>query len=167
VKAGGCDPSLTGTGVANLDGDAFTVRSKLTGDNRLVDIYARVAAALGGAHLVAVEDLPAHAQSAGLTGLAAGVVRLALLHNATPYVTVPPATLKVYATGKGNATKPDMRMELFRRTELDIRDDNQVDAIWLRYLALDMLGEPAIKLPQTHRRALDKVAEIGTVLVAP
>jgi Holliday junction resolvasome RuvABC endonuclease subunit len=164
VRAGGADPSLTGTGIATADGTAFTVRSRLTGDNRLTDIDMAVRSNLGGLHLVCMEDLPTHAHGAGLTGLASGVVRLALLQMGVPYIAVVPSSLKVYATGKGTCTKADMRMELFRRTELDVRDDNQVDAIWLRHLALDLLGEPEIKLPQTHRRALDKVGEIGTVL---
>ena len=166
MKAGGVDPSLTGTGIARADGSSFTVRSKLTGDLRLLDIHEAMHSNLGGLSLVCIEDLPSHATGAGLTGLASGVVRLALLSMSVPYVAVTPASLKTYATGRGNATKADMRMELFRRTELDVRDDNQVDAIWLRHLALDLLGEPELRLPQTHRRALDKVGETGSVLAA-
>jgi len=66
--------------------------------------------------------------------------------------------LKRYATGKGNATKADMRMALFQRAGLDVRDDNAVDAWWLRAMALDHYGHPLVAMPQTHRQALEKVA---------
>lgn len=71
---------------------------------------------------------------------------------------VPPSTLKRYATGKGTAPKSDMRMALYKRSGIDVPDDNQVDATWLRQMGLAHLGDPdAVPLPQTHLAALDKV----------
>jgi Holliday junction resolvasome RuvABC endonuclease subunit len=162
VKAIGIDPSMTATGIAAHDGALSTVRTKATGDARLTEIRNAVTAVLlpsgvqvGG--LVAVEDLPTHAHGAGITGMVQGVVRLALLSFGAPYVVVPPATLKKYATGKGNATKADMRMALYQRADLDVRDDNQVDAWWLRALALDLLGVPEVRVPAAQRAALTKL----------
>lgn len=161
----GIDPSLTGTGIAWADDGTATCTG--VGDQRLWVIYRSVhrlasgideLAGYGGPfEFAVVEDLPTHGQGAGKTGMAQGVVRLALLHACVPYRLVAPATLKTYATGKGNATKPDLRMALYQRTGIDLRDDNQVDAWWLRALGLDLLGEPVVELPQTHRRALAKV----------
>lgn len=153
----GVDPSLTGTGLA-WDDQLQTVHGP-DGDQRLVHIYGQVRWACGSAlaTLAVVEDLPTHAKGAGFTGMAQGVIRLALLDMDVPYVLVPAATLKKYATGRGNATKADMRVELFKRTGLDVRDDNQVDAWWLRALGLDLHGEPLLTLPQTHRAALAAV----------
>lgn len=152
----GIDPSLTATGVATGQ-DTYTVKSKRDGDARLLDLYLRVFDWAVRADFAAVEDLPTHAQGAGKTGMAQGVVRLALLNCDTEFVVVPPACLKKYATGKGNATKPDMRMALYQRMGLDLRDDNQVDAWWLRAMLCDALGEPVVQLPKTHRDTLAKV----------
>ena len=67
-------------------------------------------------------------------------------------------TLKKFATGNGAAKKPDLRMALYRRAGVDVADDNQVDAWWLRQAGLQHLGDPdAVPLPQTHLSALDKV----------
>ena len=71
---------------------------------------------------------------------------------------VTPSTLKKFATGRGNATKPDMRMALYQRAGVDCRDDNQVDAWWLRQLGLHIIEDPdRIPLPLTHTTALAKV----------
>lgn len=48
---------------------------------------------------------------------------------------------------------------LYKRSGIDVPDDNQVDATWLRQMGLAHLGDPdAVPLPQTHLSALDKVA---------
>lgn len=154
MTAIGIDPSLDGTGLAHGD-ELLTVHG--TGDERLQLIYRAVVAATRGARLAVVEDLPTHGMGAGKTGMAQGVVRLALLHECLPYVLVPPATLKKYATGRGNATKPDMRVELLKRTGLDVRDDNQVDAWWLRALGMELSGEPLLTMPAVNRAALAKL----------
>lgn len=152
----GIDASLTATGIAYFDGTLTIGGSK--GDDRLTSIRDAVYDICDGARLAVVEDLPVHGHGAGKTGMAQGVVRLTLLDLCVEYVLVPAATLKVYATGRGNASKPDMRVELFKRTGLDLPDDNQVDAYWLRALGLDHLGRPEVDLPASHRRAFDKLA---------
>lgn len=163
----GLDPSLTGTGWAR-DGDvevAFgSISTKASDPCRLNSIFTAVeqrifSASVTGAEtkvdLAIVEDLPTHAHGAGLTGMAQGVVRLALQRHRVPYVVVPPASLKKYATGKGNATKADMRMALYQRTGMDVRDDNAVDAVWLRYLGLRYMLHPELEMPKAHLSVLD------------
>jgi Holliday junction resolvasome RuvABC endonuclease subunit len=161
----GLDLSLTATGVALPNGVTRTLATRAgDGDRRLSVIANTLYDLLSGseawntAEIVVIEDLPAHARAAGITGMVHGAVRVLLIEAAVPYALVPPASLKKYATGRGNATKADMRMALYQRAGLDLRDDNQVDAWWLRTMGLDALGAPVVPMPKTHRAALDKVA---------
>jgi hypothetical protein len=165
-KVVGLDLSITATGIADTDGHTRTVGgpSKL-GDQRLPVILDAVIDTLyeDGANswrhhpLFVIEDLPTHAHGAGVTALVHGAVRCHLQRTGDPYVLVPPASLKKYATGKGNAGKPDMAVALYKRTGLELGDDNQVDAWWLRAMGLDHLGHPAVDLPADQRAALDRI----------
>ena len=144
LKIVGIDPSLAATGICFPDESAVTVKDKgYTGDKRLVLLYASVRQAVEGADVVILEDLPANAMSAGLTGRSQGVVRLALQQLGVPYIAIPAATLKKAAVGKGNAKKAAMK-EVYQSEHntdarnLNANDDNQVDAFYLhqcgRYL---------------------------------
>lgn len=153
----GIDPSLTATGLADWDGTVETYGgdAKL-GDRRLSFLYNQVKFhCQPGVDMAVIEDLPANAKSAGLTGKAQGVVRLALIRADVPYVAISPAALKKFATGRGNATKSDMRMELYKRTGIDLPDDNQVDAWWLRAAGMQHLGEPVVDVPESRVAGLD------------
>jgi Holliday junction resolvasome RuvABC endonuclease subunit len=154
----GIDPSLTATGLA-YDGGQLTIRTDSDQPDglRLDILRATITGALHGARLAVVEDLPTHAHGAGRTGMAQGVIRLALYELDIPLLIVTPATLKKFATGKGNAGKADMRMALYQRAGLDLRDDNQVDAWWLRALGCHLIDIPLVELPKSHLVALDKV----------
>lgn len=156
----GIDPSLTATGICTDDG-WWTVYDPDGGDHRLWVIHIDVTMALTGhtpPRLVIMEDLPTHGKGAGKTGMAQGVIRLALQQQQVPYLTVTAATLKKFATGRGNAPKPDLRMELYKRAELDLADDNQVDAWWLHQIGLHLIGAgDRLTLPKTHLEALDKI----------
>jgi Holliday junction resolvasome RuvABC endonuclease subunit len=88
-----------------------------------------------------------------------GVVRLALAEY--PTVEIPPATLKKYATGKGNSPKPTMRMELYKRAGIDVSDDNAVDALWLLAAAMEATGSPLFPMPKVNVEALGKVVWPG------
>lgn len=160
----GIDASLTATAVADHDGvQVYGGEDSKLGDVRLSRIYDGITDHLrrvdSATTLVVMEDLPIHAKAAGVTGMAQGVVRLALTRHQMRPVLVAAATLKAYATGSGSASKPDMRMELYKRTGLDLADDNKVDAWWLRQAGLDIVDHPsAISLPKHHRSRLGKVS---------
>jgi Holliday junction resolvasome RuvABC endonuclease subunit len=154
----GIDPSLSGTGIATPDWMRTVGGAAKVGDRRLEIIFDAMLDVVGlNPVLVMIEDLPTHAPGAGKTGMSQGVVRLALVIGGIRYVKVTPAGLKKFATGSGIATKPDMRMEIFKRTGQDIRDDNQVDAWWLRQLGLQHLGECELGLPKKNLGALDAI----------
>lgn len=154
----GVDPSLTGTGICDVDGEMSVVRGPAElGDFRLQLIYDAV---LDVAHLAdhaIVEDLPTHAHGAGKTGMAQGVVRLALVQLHVPFTLVTAATLKKFATGRGDADKKQMRAALLEHTGMDVRNDNKVDAWWLRAVGLQRAGLLPFELPASHLGTLQKV----------
>lgn len=161
MKVLGVDASLTGTALCLPDGTLEKIKypKGVEGDGRLEVLYERTLQACVDTDpdRAIVEQLPQHMSAAGVTGMAQGVVRLALLHARVPYYLPPPATVKKFATGGGAAKKPDMRMALYQRTGLDVADDDKVDAWWLRALGMHLLGDPLLVLPAKHTENLAKL----------
>lgn len=170
----GLDISLTGTGLAdfNWDGGNATrvIRSTSNGKTvadqfiRLRDIVREVDELISfmGPHpaLVVIEGPSYGSRGAGTwdrAGLWWLVVCL-ILDRRYPLAVVPPAVLKKYATGRGNADKTAMAVALQKRADLELGDDNRVDAWWLGAMGRDHLGHPPVDLPKAQREALAKVA---------
>jgi Holliday junction resolvasome RuvABC endonuclease subunit len=167
LRIGGLDLSITATGIADANGNLSTHGgdAKL-GDKRLLVIQTAIAYMADDVDVMMIEDLPRGGMGGATTGMVQGVARCLLVRLGVPYILVPPSTLKVYATSKGNATKADMRMSLYQRFGIDERDDNRADAWWLRALGHDLYRQPLAQtngstmLPQSHRRALDKIDSV-------
>lgn len=138
----GIDPSLASTGVAFGDGSLAALKQKPSdGDRRLSNIRRGVWAAVEGCDLVIMEDLPRNAMGAGVTGMVQGVIRELLQDMEIPYVTVTPATLKKFATGKGNAKKPELRAAWREYSTVDVANNDMVDAAWLREIGLYLTSQ--------------------------
>lgn len=145
----GLDLSLTSTGICHWNGDTSVVRSKLEGDARLLDLGSAIKEAIHLADYAVLEDLPTHARSAGLTGRVQGVARWHLQGAKVPYVAIPPATLKKFATGRGNADKAAMAAAMEAEgydvsgelCYLEPLTDDEVDAWWLREAGKYLVGE--------------------------
>lgn len=147
MRVVGIDPSLSATGVADDHGQLHVLKQKpADGDQRLVNIREGVARFTLHADLIVMEDLPRNAMAAGVTGMVQGVIREYLQQHSIPYVTITPATLKKFASGKGNAQKPQMRAAWLSYSGDDVADDNKVDAAWLRVIGLHLAGQ----LPANH-----------------
>jgi hypothetical protein len=167
LKIAGLDLSITATGICDVNGVTSTHGgdAKL-GDRRLCKIRSAVESVVLGADVVMIEDLPRGGMGGATTGMVQGVARELLTGLGIPYILIIPSKLKVYATSKGTATKSDMRMSLFQRFGIDERDDNRADAWWLRALGSDLYEQPLtqangnVYLPQSHRRALDKLVKV-------
>lgn len=169
ATACGLDLSLAATGAAWPDGHVTTIETRpgvpVVERWRHIrsSILTRLAMFVDWYPVVVIEDLVLHTPAATDLGMLHGVIRVALddlvlAGEIAGVVLIPPASLKKYATGRGNATKADMRVELFKRGTVDLRDDNAVDAWWLRHMALDRYANPVLKMPDSHRAALTAVA---------
>lgn len=166
----GLDLSLTSTGVARIDGSDATVArvvskpaaSTLAARSaRLRSIAAKVTGMCAGAGLVVVEG-PAYASKSGAAHDRAGywwLVVAELTATGVPVVEVPPATLKVFATGRGNAGKDDVLTAVVRRyPHVEFAGNDEADALVLAAMGCRLLGAPLeASLPQTHLRAMEKV----------
>jgi Holliday junction resolvasome RuvABC endonuclease subunit len=153
----GLDLSLTATGVANGRTTWTIDPGALRGPARLDLIARKVRDAAQDARLVAIEGY-AFGRPHGMAALGelGGVIRWMLWNLGIPYAEVPPASLKRYATGKGNAPKQDVLAAAIRRGGdlFDGSDDNRADAWWLRAMAMDNYGSPVVTVPAEHRKAL-------------
>lgn len=140
----GVDLSLTATGLCPADGsEPYAIAVKSRGVQRLIelrDTVLRVADGSWRADLIVIEGYSlgttrqaSHAHALGELG---GVVRVALHENALTWVDVPPASLKKFATGKGNANKVAMATAATRAGYDGPDDDNAIDAWWLRQMGL-------------------------------
>ena len=108
----GLDLSLTSSGVASSLGWTDTIRpKKILGLDRLRMIVDAVRTYTSGYDLVVIEGpsfghsgFRQHEELVALRWMVRDVVD----RQQVPFAIVPPATLKLYATGRGNATKNDM-----------------------------------------------------------
>lgn len=135
----GLDLSLTATGICNQNGNPFVFKSKKRGIDRLCDIRTAVASAVCApvATLVVLEGYSyASGHQAHQLGELGGVIRHYLYTEQFRYVDIAPATLKKFATGKGNANKSAMGLAAARNGYDGPGDDNAIDAWWLRQLGL-------------------------------
>lgn len=155
------DLGLGTIGVAHHDGTTHQITSRQTGPRRLAELRdaIRICTEEPHADLVAIEGQSyghngkGHAELAGLHA----IVKVALWEDLIPYVEIPPANLKTYATGKGNASKEAVHDAAIRRLGYAGASRDEADALWLRAATLDHYGQPPVTVPATHRRALDKI----------
>ena len=151
----GLDLSLTATGIQTWQGPPYVITAKgLTGMERIDHIRRAIGTAMDDPihiGLVLIEGYSfasanSHAHALGELG---GLVRWTLWTTQTPYIDVPPASLKRFATGKGNAGK-DAMVATAARAGCLANDNNAVDAWWLWQFGMYLTGDP--KLPRTAYR---------------
>jgi Holliday junction resolvasome RuvABC endonuclease subunit len=110
----------------------------------------------------------ARANQAHQVGELGGVIRVALAEWGIPYVVVAPSALKLYATGKGNASKDNVVSAVSARTGIVFAGkgaNDRCDAWVLRQMGMahygvgtDVYGTDAlVPMPKHNRTALDKV----------
>jgi hypothetical protein len=161
VTLSGLDLSITAPGVAHtgVDGTACThlIKPGGNGDLRLTSIRTQVLELIGQPELVLIEGYLNKSMSAGITGMVHGAVREGLIQDGIPYATIPPSSLKKYATGSGGASKTDMALAAYKRGGVEFTNDNECDAWWLWVMVNDYQGLPVFSLPQVQRDSLAKI----------
>jgi len=136
----GIDQSLTGFAITALDVDGKYLtqvyKSSYFGVERLYDILCFLENFIAVYPIldVAMEGSVLQSHSALKLGELAGVVKLKLLENKQYPLQVPPMTLKKFASGKGNAKKQEMLLQMYKRWKVEFSDDNAADSYALARL---------------------------------
>jgi len=76
-----------------------------------------------------------------------------------PFLIVPPTSLKKFITGKGNAPKEFMLMEVYKRFNEEFRDNNTCDAYCLAKIGEAMLDPKNPKLKIYQQEVINKLIE--------
>ena len=166
VKVAGLDLSMSATGVATsadsrVAADTYLITPKQSRDLRLPEIASSVVKLVTDSDLVLIEGYLNRSLSAGITGMVHGAVRAALIEAGLKYGTLPPSSLKMFATGRGGASKTDMAVAAYKRGGVEFTNDNECDAWWLWVAANEHLGQPVIDMPKDHCKALQKIQMEG------
>ena len=161
-RVAGLDISLTGTGISTLGG---TTRVPTTGRrrdtilqrrNRMRLILDTVLTEVGDVDLACVEG-PSHHSVGGSVWDRGGLWWLivdGLCARDIPVAVIPPMSRAKYATGKGNSRKAAVLEAAQHRYGAVLDNDNEADALVLRAMGLDWLGQPLADVPDGHRAAL-------------
>lgn len=159
------DLSLTSTGWAKtdivIDGAFGTLVPRKPFDRgmaRLAWIRSQIIWLTRGADLVVIEGYAFGAKGAAVFSLGelGGAIRLALYDFGIPYVDVSPSSLKMFATGKGNAPKDDVFAAAIRKLDYAGTSHDEADALWLLEMARLQYRGGTSSFPQ--ERALSKIA---------
>ena len=133
----GLDLGLMATGYAYSDEVAGVIRSRARGPRRLAEIRDAILDWVYETDIVVLEGYSYASQNkAHQVGELGGVIRLSLYTARVPYVEVPPAVLKKFTTGKGNADKDAVFAAAIRRFGFEGDDNNAADAWILRAMGL-------------------------------
>lgn len=159
----GIDPSLTSTGLS-FAGQTISIQPDTRGVQRLVEVRDRIMYTVihNAVSCVAIEHYSyasrnSQAHSIGELG---GVIRVALYEANVPTVEIPPTCRAKFATGKGNAGKPEVVSAISARTGIVWSGgdgSDRCDAWVLEEMLRYKLGLSVLDWPKSHLDALEKV----------
>lgn len=144
----GLDLSLTATGMAalgennQLDIGTFGTKPSMRIEARLTEMAGQVARRIVAPELVVIEGLAFGANDPSAHERAAlhYIVRCNFWTDGTRVLVVAPSSLKKFITGKGSAKKEMVILEVFKRWNVSVKDNNEADAAGLAYLGAAWLG---------------------------
>jgi Holliday junction resolvasome RuvABC endonuclease subunit len=142
----GVDQSLRSTGVVAISAEGTLVRTtrivpkKLTGVQRLAAIRTELENTLLCSTPIRFAALEGYAYDVGAgrvfeLGEVGAVVKLIFYDAKLPFIVVPPASLKQFVAGHGQAKKDQMRQAVFKKWGQDIKQDDECDAYGLAQVA--------------------------------
>lgn len=142
------DLSLTGAGWC-LNGESGVLKSRQRGWDRIAEITQEVFRMTFGVELVVIEGYAYGAKGQAVYQLAelGGIVRFWLYQHGLTTVEINCSTLKMFATGRGNAGKDQMIAAAIRRFYFGGSDNNEADAYLLWCMAREAYGGSVAKLP--------------------
>lgn len=162
-RVAGLDISLTGTGIATIGGTTRVPTAGHRADNlaardaRLRHITDTVLTEVGAVDLVCVEGPVSYQQPGGSTWDRAGLwwrIVSALIGRDMPVAVIPPTCRAKYATGNGGARKTAVLEAAQQRYGAILPTDDEADALILRAMGLDHLGQALVSVPDGHRAGL-------------
>ena len=168
MKVLGLDASLTGTGYCLLDSGEVarvgTLKTKLRGVERLIEIRKQLGAILEGADtgsglsLVCLEGYSYGSQGRAVynIGELGGVIRCMFHDLWIEWVEVAPSTLKKFACGKGNVKKDQVMLHVYKRWGYTAPDNNVADAYVLAKIAQELVS-PSGELTQAQEEVIKKI----------
>jgi crossover junction endodeoxyribonuclease RuvC len=166
----GIDPS-TKTGFVVLDEHGQVLRAKeLTGvgsedPKRMATLIDEVMRHLQPDDVICIEGFGFASQQAIQLGGIGWGIRMALFRRGIPYIDVPPASMKKFATGRGNAKKDEMVLPIYRKWGFEHSSDNVRDAFVLAKIAAALRGDSD---PTVQPNSLTTYqAEVLDAIVAP
>lgn len=84
------------------------------------------------------------------------IIRYYLWQNEMQYIDVPATSLKKWLTGKGNAQKDTMMMEVYKQFGYESKTNNIADAVALGMFGLCVLGDQFTEAQKSMMRAVLK-----------
>jgi Holliday junction resolvasome RuvABC endonuclease subunit len=160
MNFGALDLSLTSLGMARYNPahvEATELRTGLRGHRRLSYLIECTAEYMLHMDLVAIEG-PAFNSRTAFQHDGAGLwwlIAHELYRGGVPYVVIPPAMLKKYATGSGNAPKPDVMLAAAKRfPSIEFTSEDAADALWLLAMVCERYGVPLAAMPKDRTALL-------------
>lgn len=142
----GVDPSThTGLCACDLTGkvvEALEVSSDAVGFQRVSEISGQVLAFIAKhspEKIIIEAPIIGHASSARTLLEVAYILRYFLWQEGYEYLEVPPATLKVFVCGLGNAKKEQMLMGVFKHYGYESATNNIADAVGLAEMGVSLV----------------------------
>lgn len=144
----GIDPSLTSTGLVVLENGNLILHEilevKEKGIARLLTLQNILEGRLFAykPDLVVVEGYAfARSNQAHQMGELGGMIRMLLTQKRVPWLEVAPTQVKKFATGKGNAAKELILMNVLKRWGVEFQVSDEADAFVLAKIGQAVLGD--------------------------
>lgn len=157
----GVDPS-TKTGFVALDEHGEVLRAKeLTGVGskdpyRMITLIDEVADHVQPGDFIVIEGFGYASQQAIQLGGIGWGIRMALHRRKFRYIEASPNAVKKFATGKGNASKEDMVLPLFKKWNFEHPSDNVRDAYVLAQIARS-INDLSLEIPKYQSDVIEAI----------